>query len=589
MEITRGPHYNQHPLTTYLSRLIDAMHTSQTVMVISTSVAVGLGTGVAALILRRFIDITTTLAFRNCRSLLVFLGAYDTLLIPALGGLLVGPVIYCLARQAKGHGVLEVIEAVALRGGRMRPVTTVIKSLAASICIGTGGSVGREGPIIQAGAGLGSTLGQWLKLSEAHIRSLVACGAAGGIAATFNVPIAGVVFALEIILETFSPTSFSTVVIASVTASEVARALAGNSPAFVVPPYALVSLWEFPFYAMLGMAAAVVGAVFTRALRVVDEVFEGLTFPVYLKPVAGGLLLGAIGVGFPQIFGVGHETITQALHNELSLRLMVMLMVVKMLATALTLGSGGMGGILVPSLFLGAMLGGSFGTAIHTLLPAVTAVPGTYALVGMAAVFAAAARAPITAIIMLFEMTGDYRIILPLMLTTVIGAVCAERIATESIYTSQLSRRGIRLTSRHTVDVLQTVRVGEVMGTPVNTVTTTMGLTALARMFERMPHHSFPVLDAHGTLYGMLGVQDLAQALAQEALDRPTAGDIATTTWVAVYPDDPVSIAIRCMAEYNLQCLPVVDRSDTRRLLGMVHWEDVSRAYNIILQRRRES
>jgi CIC family chloride channel protein len=581
MAFARGPRDNPHRLAEYLTRLVDPRRMSQVGMVLVASVIVGLGAGAGALILRWLIEIITSLVFRDGCSLLAFLGVYDVVLIPALGGLLIGPMLYFLPREASGYGIPEVMEAVALRGGRLRPILTVVKVLTTSICIGTGGSASREGPIVQVGAGLGSVLGQWLGLSDAHIRSLVACGVAAGITATFNAPLAGVVFALEVILGTCSPTTFGTTVIASVTASEVVHSMTGNVPVFMVPPYVLVSFWEFPLYALLGMAAAVVGVALTIALSACDEVFEGLMFPAYLKPFVGGLLLGVIGVVFPQIFGVGDATIMHALHNELSLRLMTGLMVVKLLATSLTLGSGGTGGILVPSLFLGAMLGGNFGTVVHTLLPTVTAVPGTYALVGMAAVFAAAAHAPITAILILFEMTGADGMMLPLMLTTVIGAYLAERMFCESIYTLPLSRLGMRLTQGRIMDVLQTVQVGEVMETQVHTVTTSMSLTLLAQMFARMPAHSFPVLDAHGSLYGMLSVQDLKRALARDATDRPTAGDIATTTLVTVHPDEPVATAMRQMTLYDLRCLPVVERNNTRLLLGMVYWEAVSRANDI--------
>jgi CIC family chloride channel protein len=586
METARGPRYPQRRLVKYLTRLAAQLRMSQRALVVGAAVIVGLGAGAGALLLRWLIATTTRVALQGGSGLLAFLGAFQVICIPALGGLLVGVMTSCLAREAKGHGVPEVIEAVALRGGRMRPVVPVVKLLASAICIGTGGSAGREGPVVQVGAGVGSTLGQWLGLSDEHIRQLVACGAAGGIAAAFNAPVAGVVFALEIILRAFNPTSFCTTVIASVAASEMARAISGNVPAFVVPPYALVSLWEFPLYAILGIAAAGVGIVFTAMLYACHDVFEGLTIPAYLKPAAGGLLIGTVGVAFPQIFGVGYDIITQALHNALSLRLMAVLVVAKMLATSLTLGSGGTGGILVPSLYLGAMLGGCFGTLVHALWPTVTAVPGTYALVGMAAVFAAVAHAPITALLILFEMTGDYRIVLPVMLTTVIGTFLAERMASESIYTLKLSRRGIHLSGRRTIDILQTVQVKEVMETRVDTVPTTMGLPALARRFERLPCQSFPVLDARGALWGMLSIEEFTHALAQDATDHLTAGDIATTSVATVYPDEPVSTAMRRMAIGDFRCLPVVERSNTRLLLGVVHWDDMNRASQRVMKRR---
>jgi CIC family chloride channel protein len=285
---------------------------------------------------------------------------------------------------------------------------------------------------------------------------------------------------------------------------------------------------------------------------------------------------------------VGYEAIEQVLRNEAPLYLMALLIGVKMLATAITIGSGGSGGVFAPSLFLGAMLGGSFGTVVHTVFPTATAVPGAYALVGMAAVFAAAARAPITAVLILFEMTGDYRIILPLMLTTVISTVVAERLYGESIYTLKLSRRGVRLERGRDVDVMQTVRVNEVMATQVDTVPTTMCLSALARAFERTHHHSFPVVDPHGALYGIVSIRDLERALSEGTLDQLTAGDIATTRLVTVHPDEPMSAAIERMAPRDLSRLPVVDPSNPRRLLGIIRRGDLGRAYNVGIMRRAE-
>jgi CIC family chloride channel protein len=572
----------------YLARLSGHLQPSQATVLIGTALVVGLGAGGGAILFRWLIDTTTYLAFTGGRSVLPFLGAYYVILIPAIGGLFVGPMIYFFAREAKGHGVPEVMEAVALRGGRIRPIVVVVKSLASSICIGTGGSVGREGPIVQIGSALGSTVGQWLKLSDERVRNLVACGAAGGIAATFNAPIAGVIFALEVIAGEFSASYFSTVVISSVTASEVARAVLGDAPAFMVPPYSLVSPWEFPLYAILGVFTALIGLLFVVVFYKFEDIFDAWKFPEYLKPMVGGLLIGAIGLFFSQIFGVGYATIELALHGEAPLHIMAVLIVVKMLATSITIGSGGSGGVFAPSLFLGAMLGGGFGTMAHTLFPAITAVPGAYALVGMAAVFAAATRAPITSILILFEMTGDYRIILPLMLATVVSTFLAERMCEGSIYTLKLSRRGVRLQRGRDIDVMQTVRVDEVMETQVDTVPTTMRLPALARAFERTHHHGFPVLDHDGELYGMVSIRDVERALSEGGIDRLTAGDIATTKLVTVYPDEPMSTAIERMAPRDLSRLPVVDRAHPRRLLGIIRRGDLGRAYNVGIMRRAE-
>lgn len=295
----RASRQTRPPLVERLPLLFDRLQPSQTTTLLGTVLIVGLGAGAGAMAFRWLIDATTHLAFAEGGKILDALGPYYVVLIPALGGLLFGPLIYFFAREAKGHGVPEVMEAVALRGGRIRPIVVVVKALASSTCIGTGGSVGREGPIVQIGSALGSTVGQRLKLSGDRLRNLVACGAAGGIAATFNAPIAGVIFALEVILGDFSARYFSTVVISSVTASELARILSGNVRAFVVPPYALVSVWEFPLYAVLGVLAALIGILFIIILYRFEDIFDAWAFPEYLKPVIGGLLIGATGFVFP--------------------------------------------------------------------------------------------------------------------------------------------------------------------------------------------------------------------------------------------------------------------------------------------------
>ncbi|MCZ6875111.1 MAG: chloride channel protein [bacterium] len=274
-------------LMSRLTPLLENLQSSQTTILIGTALIVGVGAGVGAIIFRWLIDTATHVAFTGGSSALAFLGPYYVILIPAIGGLFVGPMIYFFAREAKGHGVPEVMEAVALRGGRIRPIVVIIKSLASSICIGSGGSVGREGPIVQIGSALGSTIGQWFNLSDDRIRNLVACGAAGGIAATFNAPIAGVIFALEVILGDFSASYFSTVVIASVTASEIARLAYGDVPAFIVPSYTLVSPWEFPLYAVLGMLAALLGLGLCGRALPVRGYLRRLEFPGIFKTGGG--------------------------------------------------------------------------------------------------------------------------------------------------------------------------------------------------------------------------------------------------------------------------------------------------------------
>jgi CIC family chloride channel protein len=574
--------------TTPIVRWLNAHQPSETTVLIGTALVVGLGAGIGAVIFRWLIGSTTTLAFEGGSQTLEFLGRYYVILIPAIGGLFVGPLVYRFAREAKGHGVPEVMEAVALKGGRIRPIVVVIKALASSICIGTGGSAGREGPIVQIGSALGSTLGQAFHMSDDRIRMLVACGAAGGIAATFNAPVGGVLFALEIIIGEFTVGHFSTVVVSSVTASVVARVVLGNAPAFSVPEYALRSPWELLLYALLGIIAAPVGVAFVRTLYWLEDVFDSWDFPEYFKPVVGGLGVGAIGLYLPQVFGVGYETIESVLRNEVVLSAALLLLVAKILATSLTLGSGGSGGVFAPSLFMGAMLGAVYGNLAHQWLPNVTAAAGAYALVGMAAVFGAGARAPITAVLILFEMTGDYRMILPLMLGTVIATLLAQRLDSESIYTRKLSRRGIRLESGRDIDIMQGVRVSEAMTTDIAPVPIGAHMDELVKRFQTDRRHAYPVVDDAGNLFGIVSLQDVDRALSQEGGAKLTAGEIATTSLVTAQPDEPMWVALKRMGPRDLSSLPVVDPTSPQKLLGIIRRRDIVRAYNLGIMRRQE-
>lgn len=585
--MTRSKNKGQR-LARRIRRWLDRWQPPETGVLVATALIVGLGGGLGAVVFRWLINGFTHFFFDVMQGWLSFLGPAYVVVVPAIGGLFVGPMIYFLAREAKGHGVPEVMEAIALRGGRIRPIVVVVKSLASSLCIGSGGSVGREGPIVQIGSALGSTLGQLLKLSDERIRNLVACGAAAGIAATFNAPIAGVIFALEIILGEFSVSYFSTVVISSVTASVVGRVALGDVPAFVTPPYSLVSPWELPLYVLLGGLAGLVAFAFVWALYWFEDVFDAWKFPEYVKPAAGGLLVGAVGFYFPHVFGVGYPAIGDALLDNLMFGTMALLVVAKVLATSLTIGSGGSGGVFAPSLFVGAMAGGAFGTVVHQLLPNVTAAPGAYALVGMSAVFAGAAHAPITAIIILFEMTNDYRIILPLMLATVVSTLLSQRLRRENIYSLKLSRRGVRLQQGRDVDVMQGVLVGEAMTTNVDTVNADLSLVDLDRMFHETHHHGFPVLDSKGGLFGVVTIQDLERARERGPIEGMSVRDIATRSVLTAYPDEPVWAALRRLGTRDVGRLPVVDRQNPQRLVGIIRRHDIVRAYKVGIRRKLE-
>jgi CIC family chloride channel protein len=585
-----------------LGGLLDRWRPPLEIVLIGTALLVGIGTGLGAVAFRYLIQAVAWLGFTWIPQQTESWGAAYVLFVPAIGGLLVGLLIHFFAREAKGHGVPEVMEAVALRGGRIRPRVAVIKSLASSLCIGSGGSVGREGPIVQIGSALGSSVGQLLHLSDDRIRNLVACGAAGGIAATFNAPIAGVIFALEVILGEFSVRHFSPVVISAVAASVVGRAVFGNVPAFMIPTeYGLNSLWEYAFYPVLGILAAVVGVTFVRLLYWSEDLFaRWKQVPEWFQPAVGGALLGVLALaypwatgiiwqGTPQIFNVGYGVIEDALGNHFLLGVVVALLVLKLIATSLTLGSGGSGGVFAPSLFMGAMLGAAFALTTDVLFPGIAAPPGAYALVGMGAVFAASAHAPITAVLILFELTGDYRIILPLMLTVVVATLLAQKmLGGESIYTLKLTRRGIRLQRGRDLDVLQAVTVDEVMRFDVDTVPVDLTLSELLDVLSNTRHHGLPVLDQQGELWGIVTVSDVDRAVARNVSRNTPVADIGTPRQqlLVAFPDETIGEALARMAPRGLGRLPVVSRDAPNRLQGMLRRADIIRAYNVALSRR---
>ncbi len=562
-----------------LSELKTNEHTIMAVL----AVAVGLAGGFGAVGFRYLIDFFQNLAYGSSEELLnvvLALPWYLKVWVPAAGGLVVGPLVYFFAREAKGHGVPEVMEAVALKGGVIRKRVVFVKTLASAISIGTGGSVGREGPIVQIGSAIGSTLGQMLKVSQDRMRTLVGCGAAAGIAATFNAPIAGSMFALEVVLGEFGLATFSPIVISSVVATAVSRAFLGDIPAFIVPAYELVSAWEFPLYFVLGLFCAVTGVTFTKVLYRIEDLFDDFKFPEYLKAIIGGMILGAGGLFFPQILGVGYGAIDLALMQKMALWLFLVLAVVKILATSITIGSGGSGGIFAPSLFLGAMAGGFFGVVVHQLFPTVTASSGAYSLVGMGAVVSATTHGPLTAILILFEMTGNYKIILPLMLSCIVANLFAGQLMKDSIYTLKLVRRGIDIREGKEVNVLKSMFVKDVMNRDVETIAEGSALEEMTDKISKSKFNSFPVLDAENKLAGILSFNDYNEAIFDEDLKGlVVARDLASENVVTVSVDDDLYTALGKISRKDFSTLPVVSPDDPAELVGIVTRRDIIGAY----------
>ena len=501
--------------------------------------------------------------------------------IPMLGGLLVGPIIYKFASEAKGHGVPEVMNAVARMGGIIRPRVAAVKTIASAICIGSGGSAGREGPIVQIGSAIGSTIGQLFRMSGSRVKILVGCGAAAGISAVFNAPIAGVIFSLEIILGDFAIKTFSPVILASVVASVISRSFLGDHPAFEVPEYSLVSAWEFPMYILMGGLMGGLGVAFTRTLNSFEDFFDNLKMNPMLKPALGGLILGGIAIFYPQILADGYETIRLTLYGNMAVGLLVLLIFMKLIATSLTLGSGNSGGIFAPALFMGAVAGGAFGVLMNYLFPGVTATPGAYALVGMAGMIAAATHAPITALLIIFEMTSDYRIILPLMVTVVFSALVAGRIFPNSIYTMKLARKGIDIRGGRDINVLRSHQVWEIMDRDFETMPASLPLARVFQTIENSKESYFIVVDGANRMKGVLSFQDIRSLLSQHSLDfLVIAQDLVKTDTMRVGSQDTLEQAYHSFGLSDLQMIPVVDSNDPDRVIGVIRRDDLISYYN---------
>jgi CIC family chloride channel protein len=584
-------------------RLFWLAYPSDNVLLLMLAVSVGVMTGGGVWLFREGIDFfqqTYQQGFLN--GLLRGIGPAGIVVMLALAGLIVGLLMDRLIGEERHHGVAGIMEAVALTGGRLRYRRMPIKAALASFSLGAGASVGPEDPSVQIGASLGSMLGQRLRLTDERVRLLVAAGAAGGIAAAFRAPIAGVFFALEIILGDFSTGSFGVVVLTAVISSVVTQVIEAHSAIFTVSDaigpelgianYSLGGLQEIPLYIVLGILVAPVSALFIRLLYWQHDLWHHIKLSRPVKTMLAGCVVGGIAVFLPQIMGTGRDTMNALLNQngaDFALGLLLLLAFGKMLATTISLGGGFAGGMFAPSLFVGAAFGRAFGVFLMLAFPgALSANPAAFAIAGMAAAMTGVIRAPITAVLLLFELTNDYNLILPIMLTTAVCLLVVERIAPHGIYQLGLARKGIRLTKGHT-DLLQTVTVGEVMLTDVATIPATLPAAQVQSELDRPNTHGVLVTDSDGLLYGVVTQEDIARARRAGTLDNQTAGDICTKDVITVTPDVPISNAIRIASDRDLGHLPVVASHNSRRLLGLVRRRDLVKAYNLASQRQAEN
>ncbi len=546
---------------------------------------IGILGGYGAVFFRFFIKYTQYLFYQNDNDILTFVHTIPPIyliLIPSLGGLIVGFLVYFGAREAKGHGVPEVMEAVALKEGRIRKRVAIVKIFASGICIGSGGSVGREGPIVQIGSGIGSAIGQVFKVKRRYQRTLVGCGAAAGIAATFNAPIAGVLFALEILLGEFGILAFSPVVLSSVIATTISRQFFGDFPAFDIPALHIKSIYEFFIFPFLGILAGFISILFITVLYKFEDIFDSIKFiPEYIKPAIGGAILGFILLKFPHVFGVGYGSINLALFGKLSFFMLTALIFIKILATSITIGSGGSGGVFAPSLFVGAMLGGAFGHIVNHLFPSIASTPGVYALISMGAVVAGTTHAPITAILIIFELTNDYKIILPLMICCIISTIIASSLKEGSIYTIKLLRRGINLVKGMEQNVLIKLKVKDFMDTDYITVYETDSLGVIVNKFKEFNVAYLYVVNKENELTGIISFHDIMPVLDEKVLiPLVIAKDIASSKIISITPEDNLQKALRIMNNLKITQLPVVSKKGDKKLIGYISERRILEAYD---------
>lgn len=551
---------------------------TETYLLNSLAAIIGIIAGYAAIYLKQLIGFfqnlilqnqisTDTISFQNH-----ILGNWIYIL-PPTGFVLVAAFIKTFAPEAGGHGVPEVIESVQARGGRLRGRLVFIKGIASALTIASGGSSGREGPIVQMGAAAGSMLAGWLKLPTKGVKILLACGAAGGLAASFNTPIAGVIFAVEIILRELRTKSFVPLVISSVFATIIARSYHGNSVEFFIPAYKLVSPFELLLYLGLGLGTGIFGVIASKTLYRMDDFFDSLPVHYLWKAIIGGILVSIIAFFYPQTFGIGYDSMTEVLRGNAELSILIALMLLKPISMSITLACGGSGGIFAPLLFIGCMFGGFYGMIVNQYFPDTTASFGAYALVGMAAMFASSSRATFTAIVILFEMTLEYSIILPLMFTCVVADQISSLLAKYTIFSEHLRRKNIYFSQDIATDGIQCLSVGDIMTEKVVSIDITQSLNEVEQVLKQHSHSLYPVIDKTNKVHGYISKPYFFKKYNQyESEDTAKKIMQELNTWV--YKNDRLIDVLQLLRRTKLSRAIVVEK-DTKILKGILCGKDL--------------
>jgi chloride channel protein, CIC family len=502
------------------------------------------------------------------------------LLFPVVGSLSIGYLLFRYFPNARGSGVPQTKAALYAREGRILLRTVLGKFFCTSATLASGIPLGREGPSVQVGAGIASVLGRLLGLRPEKVKSLLPVGAAAAIAAAFNTPLAAVLFALEEIVGDLHAPVLGSVVLASATSWGVLRLLLGNSPLFKVPQYQLVHPAEFAVYAVLGVAGGLVSVAFTKLLLGMRERFLRLPQKtLWFQPVAGGLLVGVLGWFVPQVLGVGYEYVGYALNGNMALKLMALLVVLKLLTVTTSYASGNAGGIFGPALFIGAMLGGTVGTLAHRLFPAYTATPGAYALVGMGAAFAGIVRAPMTSVLMIFEMTQDYAVIVPLMISNLVSLFISSRLQKQPIYEGLAIQDGIHLPSSESRQRSVQRQVIRVMRPATASLPAEVTVRESLERVRSSEFRTWLVADGRGVV-GVINRSSLERELAEGA-EKKVGELVGALVFPHVHSDQGLNVALERMGANQLEMLPVVSRADVHKLEGVVTLRDVLDSYGV--------
>jgi CIC family chloride channel protein len=570
-----------------LDYLLVQLNLNQDIPFLFVAVAVGLMTGYVAVLFHDSILTISTLCFTGLRSLanIHSLNEYWIVVlpfIPAAGGLMVGLYNAFAARARPGHGLASVIKAVAQNEGVIPRRLWFDKTITSVISIGTGGGGGREAPIVQVGAAIGSAVAQLLRFSADRTRTLLGCGAAAGLAAVFNAPIGGVMFAIEVLLGDFSVKTFSPIVVAAVIGTVLSRSHLGDSPTFQVPEYRLVSNSELAFYFVLGILAGLSAVLFIRIYYVIEEWFEKIekrwNIPAWAMPAIGGLMSGLICMWLPGLYGFTYDAINRAVLGSESWRSMIGIYLLKPVVAALTVGSGGSGGMFAPAMKMGAMLGGMFGSLVHQVFPAITATSGAYALVGMGALTAGIMRAPLTVILILFEVTGQYEIVLPIMFSAVTSALIARLAYRYTMETYVLEKEGVRVGYGIALSVAEHIGIIEVMKKDFVTFSKTESAATMIDRFYTTPDSSFLVAHEDGGFVGIIRLDEMRVLLKEGLLAGLKAEDVVKKDVPVLYDTSKLDEALKLFEITDYDMLPVLDAVNDR-VIGVVRQDEAFAYY----------